>query len=79
MRRVRIFTCVIVLGVLAACSSPQDDAAKSQEGSYEAQERVAEQRLELVEKYQACVEEADGDAAKTDACDSYLKAAEALK
>jgi hypothetical protein len=32
-----------------------------------------------VEKYQACVDEAAGDQLKVDACDSYLKAAEALK
>jgi len=32
-----------------------------------------------VDKYQVCVEEAAGDNLKIEACDSYLKAAEALK
>jgi hypothetical protein len=40
---------------------------------------VARQRLALVEKYQACVDDAAGDALKTEACDSYLRSAEALK
>jgi hypothetical protein len=79
MRHIRLLTAVAVMGLLAACSSPQKDAAKAQEGAFEAQEKVARQRLELVEKYQACVDEAAGDQLKIDACDSYLKAAEALK
>lgn len=79
MRHIRLLTAAAVVGLLAACSSPQKDAAKAQEGAFEAQEKVAKQRLELVEKYQACVDEAAGDQLKIDACDSYLKAAEALK
>jgi hypothetical protein len=67
------------LAVLAGCSSPQDRAAKAQEQSYEAQEEVARQRLELVDKYQACVDEAAGETQKVEACDSYLRAAEALQ
>ena len=79
MRPVRLLTAAAVMGLLAACSSPQEDAARAQEGAFEAQEKVAKQRLELVEKYQVCVDEAAGDQLKVDACDSYLKAAEALK
>ena len=79
MRHFRLLTVAAVMGLLAACSSPQKDAARAQEGAFEAQEKVAKQRLELVEKYQACVDEAAGDQLKVDACDSYLKAAEALK
>jgi outer membrane biogenesis lipoprotein LolB len=79
MRHIRLLTAAAVMGLLAACSTPQEDAAKAQEGAFEAQEKVAKQRLELVEKYQACVDEAAGDQLKVDACDSYLKAAEALK
>jgi hypothetical protein len=67
------------IGLLAACSSPQDRAAEAQEGAYKAQEQVAKQRLELTEKYQKCIKDAGGDQQKAAACDSYLKAAEALK
>ena len=79
MRHIRLLTAAAAIGLLAACSSPQEDAAKAQKGAFEAQEKVATQRLELVEKYQTCIDEAAGDQLKIDACDSYLNAAEALK
>jgi uncharacterized lipoprotein YajG len=68
-----------LIALLAGCSSPQDKAAKAQQGSYEAQEKVANERLELTKKYQQCVKEAGDNQQKAAACDSYLKAAEALK
>lgn len=72
--------CVIAfIALLAACSSSQDKAAKAEKGAYEAQESVANQRLKLVDKYQKCVKEAGENQQKIDACESYLKAAEALK
>ncbi len=79
MRHPKILICIVFMGLLAACSNPQKDAAKAQERSYEAQEEVTRERLELVEKYQQCVKNAAGDALKVEACDSYLRAAEALK
>ena len=79
MRRIQIFTCAAFVGILSACSTPQEDAAKAQKRSFEAQEEVARQRLELVEKYQVCVEDAAGNSLKVEACESYLKAVEALK
>ena len=66
-------------GLLAACTSPQERAADAQAGAYEAQEDVAKKRVQLVEQYQKCVSDAGGDQQKAAACDSYLKAAEALK
>ena len=79
MRYPTIFTCALLVGILAACSNPHKDAAKAQKQSHEAQEEVARERLELVDKYQTCVADASGDAEKIEACDSYLRAAEALK
>ena len=79
MRHIRILTTVVFMGLLAACSSPQEDAAKAQEGAFTAQENVAKQRLELVDKYQVCVEEAAGDNLKIEACEADRKAAEAGK
>ena len=52
---------------------------RAQKGSYEAQENVANERLRLIDEYRQCVEEAGEDQQKVEACDSYLKAAEALK
>jgi len=71
MNLIKTFGLVVAVGALAACSSPQDRAAKAQEGAYDAQQKVAQERLKLVEKYQACM--------KAAACDSYLKSADALK
>ena len=79
MRGFRIVPAIVLLSVLAACSTPEERAAKAQERSYSAQEEVAKQRLELVDKYQACVQEAGENKQKAEACESYLKAAEALK
>ena len=79
MRLSRLLICVACLGLLAACSTPEEDAARAQERSYDAIGAVAEERLKLVDQYQGCVEDAAGDALKVEACDSYLKAAEALK
>ncbi len=79
MRRLQILICIVFMGLLTACSNHQKDAAREQKHSYEAQEEVTRQRLELVEKYQECVKDASGDALTVEACDSYLRAAEALK
>jgi hypothetical protein len=79
MRHLPIPICIVFMGLLAACSNPQKDAARAQERSYGAQEDVARERLDLVEKYQHCVKSAAGDALKVEECDSYLRAAEALK
>jgi len=57
---------------LSACASPQEKA-------YEAQENVHNERLSLVEEYKNCMDDAGADSAKVEACDKFLKAAEALK
>jgi hypothetical protein len=52
-------------------------ADRAQERAYQAQERVAQ--LADADKYQKCVRDAGSDQSKAVACESYLKAAEALK
>ena len=79
MRRFQILTATVFVGILAACSSPQEDAAKAQKRAFEAQEEVARQRLQLVATYQTCVEDAAGNKLEIEACESYLKASESLK
>lgn len=71
MRLIQFFLLPVVAVAMLGCSSPQDRA-------FEAQEKVHNERLRLVEKYQKCVEEAGGDKVKVEACDQYLKASEAL-
>ena len=76
----------VILLLTLGCGSSVE---KAQKDSYKAQENVANERLELVEKYQDCMkqaneategeEEATNVEASKEACESYLKAAEALK
>lgn len=70
---------IICIGILAGCSNPAERASKAQEQSFKAQEGIAKQRLDLVAKYQTCVEKASDNAQMIEACDSYLKAAQALR
>jgi len=65
-----IFTFLALLTM--ACASSQDKA-------YKAQEAVHKERLSLVDEYKKCLKKADTDKVKVEACDQYLKAAEALK
>lgn len=72
MQLMRFFLISLAVMTFIGCSSPQDKA-------YEAQEKVHNERLVLVEKYQKCLKSAGEDQEKIEACDQYLKAAEALK
>ena len=51
----------------------------SERRANKAQTKVHNERLKLVEDYKKCVKKAGDDNAKIEACDQYLKAAEALK
>ena len=79
MNFVKIMGVAMLVGLLGACSTPEERAAEAQEASHKAQESVAKRRLQLVDQYQSCVKDAGGNKQKAEACDSYLKAAEALK
>ena len=79
MSFVKLAGIAMIVGLLTACSTPQERAAEAQAGAYNAQEDVAKRRLQLVDQYQSCVKDAAGNQQKAAACDSLLKAAEALK
>ena len=79
MRFLSLAGVAMLIGILTACSSPQERAAKAQAGASKAQEDVAKRRLQLVDQYQSCIKDAAGNQQKAAACDSLLKAAEALK
>ena len=72
MKSVYIFLFASVLLFTLGCASSQDKA-------YKAQEKVHKERLKLIEDYKKCLQKAGSDKAAAEACDSYLKAAEALK
>ena len=79
MQRAIRLSAIAVLGLLTACGSSGRQADRAQERAYEAQQRVAEERLDLVDKYQDCVRDAGSNQTKVTACETYLKAADALK
>ena len=72
MKSITVFFLALVVGLTLACSSPQNKA-------YKAQERIHKERLKLVDEYKKCLEKAGNDKEKIEACDQYLRAAEALK
>lgn len=72
MRLVSILLIGFLLVTTLACSGAQKKA-------YKAQEAVHKERLRLVEEYKKCLKKAGDDTEKTEACDSYLRSAEALK
>jgi hypothetical protein len=72
MKSTLILVLAFVFGLTLACSTPQERA-------YKAQENVHKERLKLVDQYKKCLETAGTDNEKIEACDRYLKAAEALK
>ena len=72
MKSTYVLVIAFVIGLTSACSTPQDRA-------YKAQEKVHKERLKLVDEYKKCLEKAGADNMKVEACDQYLKAAEALK
>ena len=72
MKLMKFFLVVSVAMTLLACATAQDKAVNSQAA-------INNQRLELVDKYQNCMKEAEGDKDREAACDQYLKAADALR
>lgn len=78
MDSLKLLGAATLIGLLAACSTPQERAADAQADAAKAQENIAKKRLELIGKYQTCIKDAGDDQQKVAACDSYLKAAKAL-
>ncbi len=64
--------CVLAIAVIAVgCGSAERKANKSAA-------LVNEERLDLIDKYQKCMEKAGDNEKEADACDTYRKSAEAL-
>src|SRR3546814_19429028 len=72
MRRSISLCGLLPLLLAAACTSAEERSAR-------ADEDVANRRLELIEQPQSCAEEAGGDQQKLEACEVYLREAEARK
>ena len=72
MRSICVVLFALIMALSMACASSQDRA-------YKAQEKIHKERLRLVDEYKKCIEKAGNDKEKVEACDQYLRAAEALK
>ena len=72
LSKVLLLLCCGLFLLVSACSSSQDKA-------YKAQEKVSTERIELVNKYQECVQKATEEGTDKEVCETYLKAADALK
>ena len=72
MKSITVVVLALFFGLTLACSTPQDKA-------YNAQRKVHRERLKLVDEYKKCLKKAGDDKQKVEACDQYLRAAEALK
>ena len=72
MKAICIFTVALALMTFTACGSSERKANR-------AEARVHNERLKLVDQYKKCLKKAGEDKDKIEACDQYLKAAEALK
>jgi hypothetical protein len=70
--KILLLLCCGLFLFISACSSSQDKA-------YKAQENVSKERIALVNKYQECVTKAEKEGTDKEVCETYLKAAEALK
>jgi hypothetical protein len=79
MKLAHFFLLFFVAISLLACGSPERQAQRAQADASDAQAKVSNERLKLIEKYEECIADAGADTAKAEACDSYLKAANALQ
>ena len=78
-RRIGLVVAIALSATLGGCASPQEKAANAQTEVAEAELKLKEERLAMLEDYKECIADAGDDKVKADACDSILKAIEALK
>ena len=79
MKTMKALIIVSILVIVVACGGSSRRSDRAATTSADPQSKIAQERLNLIEDYKKCVEKAGEDRDKIEACDSYLKAAEALK
>lgn len=79
MKPFKLFLILFCVIGLTACSTPAEDASKAQKDASKAEEQKTMKRMELVEQYQSCMKENEGNKQKQEVCNSYLEASKALK
>ena len=72
MRKLIFIISILTISGLAGCTTGAERAA-------EADAEFKEERLKILQKYQECVDQHQGDTKKLSSCEHYLKAIEAMK
>ena len=76
MRLTRIIVLLTVAALVMGCGG---NPRRAEARAHQASANVSSERLKLVGQYQSCVKKAGEDGQKVEACDSFLRAAVALK
>ena len=79
MKRIILFMVGLAMVFTLACSSAERRAQRAERRHYDSATEVNQERLRLVDEYKKCINKAGADRDKSEACDQYLKAAEALQ
>ena len=72
MRKLICITFILAMSGLAGCQTGAERAA-------EADADFKEERLNILQNYQKCVEQAKGDEKMLKSCEHYLKAIDSMK
>lgn len=73
-----MFLAFSMLVSFSSCGISSGRANRATRKAAKAQENVSKEKLKLIDQYQKCIKKAAGDPQKEAACESYLKASEAL-
>jgi hypothetical protein len=72
-----LFLAVIISAMLAACSSAERRASRSQVSVNKSQTELNERKMKIVDEYEKCVDKSSGEE-ELAKCDAKLKGAEGL-
>ena len=72
-----LFIAVIASALLAACSSSERRANRSQVDANKSQVELNERKMEIVDEYEKCIDKSDSDEGRAK-CEARLKGAQGL-
>jgi outer membrane biogenesis lipoprotein LolB len=72
-----LFIAIIASALLAACSSSERRANRSQVDANKSQVELNERKMKIVDEYEKCIDKSDSDEARAK-CEARLKGAQGL-
>jgi len=78
MKQIIIVIIGFALVFTISCSGAERQAQRADRRHSDSATAVNKERLKLIDDYKKCIDKAGADQEKSEKCDSYLKAAEAL-